>query len=653
MRREPGLSLMLRRAIIPVIVACLAAACGCDQGKETRSPGNSMQSQFCSSAPIADTGTFYTYAQGLINAAGRTLDMDLENRETSGSLENARLIADGDCAMGLVHEDTFGYLLDQSRNGADPDDTTTASKLRVIMAAYDDQVHFLINTAAVVDADADGAITPGDLAGKNVWVGAQGSDSYITAITVLESYGLDGSNCTLDTAPATAELAIEGVRTGAIDALFLVSSVPCAPLASEDLADAPLRLVRCGLKNGGSSDMYSATGILPASVYPFQPETVDRNLRVKTLVVVSDQFETPYLQAFYDYLAANRDRFKVNYDLDWSSFSLNFSERYLSRNPLIWDFKASEILSGYEYGNLRRNLYAGPEGMNEGMIAADIGPLVEPNFGYGLTAVSSSGSGQNAISILWGDATMAIVQDDVFDYLAARDDSYEAMKAVKMRKLMPLYTEDALILVNRAAGIDGIADLTGKNVCLGVKTSGAFITGIRILKSYGFDMTNAPNYDFAGPAAAVQGVVDGTYDAAVLVDSRPSPVLSVLSPVQAALVKLIPAKLKAGGFANSAYYEYVTATIPRAAYPELIDAVEGMADNVRVQALLVLSGAADDTPAYNFIDSIYTGNASGTFTSATGWDEVTPEAGQAYFRRNPYGWSANAGMYYCDRLLEE
>ncbi len=172
------------------------------------------------------------------------------------------------------------------------------------------------------------------------------------------------------------------------------------------------------------------------------------------------------------------------------------------------------------------------------------------------------------------------------------------------------------------------------------------------MKSYGFDMTNAPNYDFASPTDAVQGVVAGTYDAAVLVDARPSPILTALSPAQAALVKLIPAKMKAGGYENSIYYDYATGTIPQADYPVLIDSAEGIADNIQVTALLVLSGAADDTPVNSFIDSIYTGNASGTFISATGWEEVTPEAGGAYFRRNPYGWSRAAAGYYSAEISE-
>jgi len=172
------------------------------------------------------------------------------------------------------------------------------------------------------------------------------------------------------------------------------------------------------------------------------------------------------------------------------------------------------------------------------------------------------------------------------------------------------------------------------------------------MKSYGFDMTNAPNYDFASPADAVLGVVAGTYDAAVLVDARPSSILTTLTAEQAALVKLIPAKMKSGGYENSTYYDYATGTIPQAAYPFLIDSAEGIADNIQVMALLVLSGAADDTPAYNFIDSIYTENASGTFTLATGWDEVTPEAGGAYFRRNPYGWSRAAAGFYSAEISE-
>ena len=651
MKHENNATLWIRR-IFAVAIFSLMMVFGCDDEKRSHPSGDSIQSEFCSCAPVADTGTFYTYAQGLIDAAGATLGMDLKNRETTGSLANARLIADDDCAMGLVHEDTFSYLLDKSRNEADPQDSITASKLRVIMAAYDDQLHFLINTANVTDTDADGSITPGDLEGRIVWVGPEDSDTYITSTYVLESYGLDGSNCTLDTATATPELAIAGVQAGAIDAMFMLSSVPFAPLASEDLTDAPIQLVRCGLKNGGSSDIYAETGILSSSAYPFQTETVDGNLKVKTLVVVSDEFDTSNLQSFYDYLAEKKDLFQEYYDLDWASYSLSFSESYLSRNSVIWDFKAAEIISGYDYDDLHANLYTGPEGLNDEKIAADIGPFIEPDFGYAMTAVSSTGSGQNAISILWGDAAMAFVQDDVFDYLSAQEDSYEAMKSVKMRKLMPLYLEDALVLVNRAAEIDEIADLGGKNVCLSEKTSGAFITGIRIMKSYGFDMTNAPNYDFASPADAVLGVVAGTYDAAVLVDARPSSILTTLTAEQTALVKLIPAKMKSGGYENSTYYDYATGTIPQAAYPFLIDSAEGIADNIQVMALLVLSGAADDTPAYNFIDSIYTENASGTFTLATGWDEVTPEAGGAYFRRNPYGWSRAAAGFYSAEISE-
>ena len=242
---------------------------------------------------------------------------------------------------------------------------------------------------------------------------------------------------------------------------------------------------------------------------------------------------------------------------------------------------------------------------------------------------------------------MAIVQDDVYDYLKSQDDSYEGMKAVKMRKIMPLYYEYVLVMANRSSGIDTIEDFAGMNICLCEKTSGSFISGINIINSYGFDTTNAPTYYFKSPQEGVAGVVAGTYDAVIFVDSWPTTYLDGLSSADAAEVKLISAAVNA----DNTYYNYSTVIIPQSDFPDIMPDGD-ITGNARVMALLVMSGDVGDSAVPDFIDTIYSQNESGMLTTAPNWDTVSPDSGKAYFRYSPYGWSRAAAQYYSEKLSE-
>ena len=177
---------------------------------------------------------------------------------TPGSVENLRLINDGQIESGFAQADLAGWaykgIEDFAASGPMP-------KLRALASLFPEAAHLVVRADSPIRSLAD-------LAGKRVSLGEAGSGTAADARVLLAAAGLGKANLQreyLRPGPAAEQL-----KAGNIDALFLVGGAPI-PAIRDLAASTPVRLVPLdgqmidALKKDFS---FYHRAVIPAGAYP-------------------------------------------------------------------------------------------------------------------------------------------------------------------------------------------------------------------------------------------------------------------------------------------------------------------------------------------------------------------------------------------------
>lgn len=176
---------------------------------------------------------------------------------TNASGANVQLILDGDAEMAIVMQDVAvqAYTAEGAYEGAEP-----AEGMSAIMRLWPNYVQ-LVTTADT------GITCVEDLVGKRVGVGASNSGVEINARMVLDAYGITYDDITADYL-AYGE-AIENMKNGQCDAVFVTSGIPNATVmeldVSYDMVVVPID--GAGRDKLVSDYPYYAETIIPAGTY--------------------------------------------------------------------------------------------------------------------------------------------------------------------------------------------------------------------------------------------------------------------------------------------------------------------------------------------------------------------------------------------------
>ena len=175
----------------------------------------------------------------------------------------------------------------------------------------------------------------------------------------------------------------------------------------------------------------------------------------------------------------------------------------------------------------------------------------------------TSGSVETATNLVYNNAYMGFVQEDIFRYAK---DIYKNQYAInhgtaekkylkiasQLKAIMSAYKKNVYLLINtnNVTGVSNIKDLAGKNsltINLGNVNSDTYISAKTITDTYAFGGT--PVFKTDDAATGIGKVVEGTYHAAFLADDSHS---SILSGIAAnAPVELIAVNMPDG----KKYYE--------------------------------------------------------------------------------------------------
>ena len=205
-------------------------------------------------------GTYYSIGNAITRkCSARNLSVELI--ASAGSVENVRLLESGKADFALVQSDIARRALRGHLPFNDP------IKVVLVTPLFTEAVQILVRSDLYI-------FNVGELRGKLVSIGPEGSGTEVTARSVLEASGLGTEEIRprhLPMASTYSEL-----RDEQIDAAFVASSVPTA-IVQRALADNEARLL---LLEPNLIDRLAATGsyiktYIPRHSYPNQPDEIE------------------------------------------------------------------------------------------------------------------------------------------------------------------------------------------------------------------------------------------------------------------------------------------------------------------------------------------------------------------------------------------
>jgi len=165
-------------------------------------------------------GAYYAFAQRYRERLARE-GITLEVRETSGSVENVRLLADPSSGVDIAFV----------QGGTAPD--AKPEQMGSLGSLYFEPLW-------VFSREAPGPTDLRGLKGRRLAVGPEGSGTRAVALTLLNANGITAGNVHLS--PLTGLDAVQALRHGAVDTVFLVAS-PGSPTVVEMLTTPGIALL--------------------------------------------------------------------------------------------------------------------------------------------------------------------------------------------------------------------------------------------------------------------------------------------------------------------------------------------------------------------------------------------------------------------------
>lgn len=223
-----------------------------------------------------------------LSRAARARRVPLHDYHSAGSVENCRLVAERRADFGFVQNDIafMAFHGEALFEGARP-----LQELRAVCSLYPEALHLVVRKGSGV------AAVP-DLAGRRVAIGPAGSGTRVNSLAVLAAYGLAAGDLAARRELDTEE-ALEGLRGGELDAVFLTTAYPAQPI--EQLAGT-LDLALVPIEGEAAERLvvehpFFSRVTIPRSTYSEQEEDV-RTLGVTALVVTHRETPDEQVQGF-------------------------------------------------------------------------------------------------------------------------------------------------------------------------------------------------------------------------------------------------------------------------------------------------------------------------------------------------------------------
>jgi uncharacterized protein len=224
-------------------------------------------------------GVYHAYGTGVDKAArSRYPDAKVNNvLETDGSLDNLRLLGNGQADVGFALADSAAAAV----SGTFPFERTLP--IRAIAQLYDNYTHLVVLAGSPVRG-------LDDLRGRRVSTGASGSGTGLIAERLLTVAGLDPDSDIQRKQDGITKSAAE-LRDNKIDALFFSGGLP-TPAIKDLAAEVPVRLIdlaRYVDELRALHGEFYTERVIPASIYGIGQEVA--TIGVPNYLVVSAAME--------------------------------------------------------------------------------------------------------------------------------------------------------------------------------------------------------------------------------------------------------------------------------------------------------------------------------------------------------------------------
>ncbi|WP_033136132.1 TAXI family TRAP transporter solute-binding subunit [Aeromonas finlandensis] len=159
--------------------------------------------------------------------------------------------------------------------------------------------------------------------------------------------------------------------------------------------------------------------------------------------------------------------------------------------------------------------------------------------GDSCTVQSTRGSMANLKALNKGEVQLALVQSDVLHHALHGTGPFSGQGAnSELRSLFRLYQESLTLLAAPDSGITTLADIEGKRVYPGNNGAGEQITSQALMAAMGWQPGRFAAYQITSNSEPLEGLCDGSLDAAFVVAGHPSQAVGDL--VSRCKVRLIP-----------------------------------------------------------------------------------------------------------------
>ena len=237
-----------------------------------------------------------------------------------------------------------------------------------------------------------------------------------------------------------------------------------------------------------------------------------------------------------------------------------------------------------------------------------------------INVVSTGGTAANITGIQGGLYDLATVQSDVSTYAYMGTNSFAESGAITdFRVLGALYAE-TVQMVTCDPSIQSVADMKGKNVCVGDIGSGTYFNTIDILAAYGMTLDDInPVYQSFGDST--ESIKDGKIDVAFICAGAPTTAVTDLATSKTVYLISIDDEHMTKLLADCPWY--ASLTIPAGTYKGFDqDAV-----TITVKATLVCKASLSEEDAYQIVSTIFDNTADITALHGKGaelsWDFAT------------------------------
>jgi len=215
-------------------------------------------------------------------------------------------------------------------------------------------------------------------------------------------------------------------------------------------------------------------------------------------------------------------------------------------------------------------MMTGAFGSTYEQIGADLASVLDDGDNLRLLPVVGRGSVQGVADILYlRGVDLGIVRSDTLDYIERK--GYATNIKKEFNFIAKLYNEEMHVVA--AKSINGLADLDGKTVAVGLANGGTFVTAIAI-----FERLNIkPHFLFIEQRLALERLKNGEIDAVIAVEGKP---VQEIAQVPGENLHLVPVN-----YEKALQADYLPTRFTAEDYPNLIAAGQSV-DTVAASAVL-------------------------------------------------------------------